>query len=103
MFVKICGVTNEDDALLSVAMGADAIGFNFWSQSSRYISVRDARQIVERLPDDVLTVGIFRNEARQKVVDTVHEVGLRAAQMHGRESAEDCRWIAAMVLSLIHI
>ena len=62
MFVKICGITNEDDALLSVAMGADAVGFNFVSGSKRQISPQIAYDISRRLPPEILTVGIFRNE-----------------------------------------
>jgi len=97
VFVKVCGITNEDDALLAVAMGADALGFIFSVESKRNVSVRTVRDIVSRLPTDVITVGVFRNESRQKVVDTVHDVGLRAAQLHGVESCEDSRWIRSMV------
>ncbi len=97
MFVKICGITNEDDALLAVAMGADALGFIFSVESKRHVSARTAREIVSRLPTDVVTVGVFRNADRQKVVDTVHDVGLRAAQLHGSESPEDSQWVRSMV------
>ena len=69
MFVKICGITNEDDALLSVAMGADAVGFNFVSGSKRQISPQIAYDIGRRLPPEILTVGIFRNEHPTRVVD----------------------------------
>lgn len=97
MFVKICGVTTEEDALLAVAMGADAIGFNFVPSSPRFLAVSRAADIVKRLPPEILTVGIFRNEAPERVVDLVHQAGLRAAQLHGHESADESRWVRARV------
>jgi phosphoribosylanthranilate isomerase len=87
MFVKICGITSEEDALLAVAMGADAVGFVF-APSSRQIAAAKARDIARRLPPEVLTVGVFRDESAQRVVDVVNGAGLRAAQLHGRETAE---------------
>jgi phosphoribosylanthranilate isomerase len=87
VFVKICGITTEEDALLSVAMGADAVGFVF-APSTRQIAVDHARDISRRLPPEVLTVGVFRDEATQRVVDLCHRAGLRAAQLHGQESPE---------------
>ena len=71
MFVKICGITNEDDALLAVAMGADAVGFMF-APSPRARSRRhQAHDIVRRLPPEVITVGVFRDEAPERVVEIV--------------------------------
>jgi phosphoribosylanthranilate isomerase len=92
MFVKICGITNEDDGLLSVALGADAVGFMF-APSTRQLQPVRARDIVRRLPPEVLTVGVFRDESRKRVVDIVHQVGLKCAQLHGRESPADTRWV----------
>lgn len=96
MFVKICGITREEDALLAVAMGADAVGFTF-APSKRQIAPVIARDIVRRLPAEILTVGIFRDEASSRVVDIVNAAGLRAAQLHGRESAETTRWVRERV------
>ena len=62
MFVKICGTTSEEDALLAVAMGADAVGFIF-APSNRQIAPAIARDIAKRLPPEILTVGVFRDEA----------------------------------------
>lgn len=84
MFVKICGVTSEEDALLAVAMGADALGFIF-APSTRQVSVQKVREIVRRLPPEVLTVGVFRDEHPERVVETVRAGGVRAAQLHGSE------------------
>jgi phosphoribosylanthranilate isomerase len=92
MFVKICGITNEDDALLAVALGADAIGFVF-APSPRQLQPVRARDIVRRLPPEVLTVGVFRDESRRRVVDLVNQVGLKCAQLHGHETPADTRWV----------
>lgn len=92
MFVKICGTTNEEDALLAVAMGADAVGFIF-APSTRQVAPALVRDIVRRLPPEVLTVGVFRDESPERVVDIVHKTGLRAAQLHGRESPEQSAWV----------
>lgn len=92
MFVKICGLTSEEDALLAVAMGADAVGFVF-APSSRQIAPQKVADIVKRLPVDITTVGVFRDEAAQRVTDIVHHSGLRAAQLHGFESPNEARWI----------
>lgn len=92
--VKICGITNLDDALAAVAAGADALGFNFYNLSPRYITPQDAREIVEQLPESLLTVGVFVNEEAVDVRKIAKEVGLRALQLHGDESAEYCRELA---------
>ena len=86
MFVKICGITNEDDALLAVAMGADAVGFVF-APSPRQIAVQRAFDITRRLPPEILTVGVFRDEHPSRVIDIVHTAGMKAAQLHGNENA----------------
>jgi phosphoribosylanthranilate isomerase len=86
MFVKICGVTNEDDALLAVAMGADAVGFVF-APSPRQIAAQQAYDITRRLPPEILTVGVFRDEHPRRVVELVNRSGVKAAQLHGGENA----------------
>lgn len=100
MFVKICGTTSEDDALLAVAMGADAVGFIF-APSPRQISASLARDIARRLPPEVLTVGVFRDEAPERVVKLVNGAGLRAAQLHGRETAEQVAFVRERVPMVI--
>jgi phosphoribosylanthranilate isomerase len=92
MFVKICGTTSEEDALLAVALGADAVGFIF-APSSRQVSPSIARDIAKRLPPEILTVGVFRDEAPQRVIDVIEFAGLKAAQLHGRETPDQTRWI----------
>jgi phosphoribosylanthranilate isomerase len=96
MFIKICGVTNEEDALLAVALGADAVGFIF-APSTRQIAPSRVRDIVRRLPTEILTVGVFRNELPARVIEIVNEARLSGAQLHGHESVADTRWVAERV------
>jgi phosphoribosylanthranilate isomerase len=96
MFVKICGITSEEDALLAVALGADALGFVF-AASSRQVSMATARDIARRLPPEVLTVGVFRDELPERVVEITQAAGLRGAQLHGHESPETTRWVRERV------
>jgi phosphoribosylanthranilate isomerase len=100
LFVKICGITSEADALLAVSFGASAVGFIF-APSPRQVSVQLAGDIAKRLPEGVLTVGVFRNEAPQRVVEAVRVAGLGAAQLHGQETAEETQWVRARVPRVI--
>jgi len=96
MFVKICGITNEEDALLSVAMGATAIGFVF-APSKRQITPGRAADIVKRLPAGIITVGVFRDHDVKTVGRIMREVGLRGAQLHGRETVAEVDQVTADV------
>ena len=96
MFVKICGITCVEDALLATALGADGVGFVF-APSGRQVAAPVVEDIVRQLPHEIMTVGVFRDQSREQVVKTVNEIGLRAAQLHGHESPEDCRWVAERV------
>ena len=90
-FIKICGITNVHDALAAVAAGADALGFNFYKPSPRYVTPQTAREIVAKLPVSVLTVGVFVNEESQSVRNIANEANVAALQLHGDESPEYCR------------
>ncbi len=91
-FVKICGITNLEDAQLCAAAGADALGFNFYRPSPRYIDPLAAREIVDRLPGNVLTVGVFVNELTTETVERIaSDAGVLAVQLHGDESPDYCR------------
>jgi len=100
MFVKICGITNEDDALLAVALGADAVGFIF-APSVRQIAVQKVYDITRRLPPEILTVGVFRDELPQRVIDMTLAAGLRAAQLHGHETPEDVAAVSRHIRTVI--
>ncbi|MDQ2651386.1 MAG: phosphoribosylanthranilate isomerase [Actinomycetota bacterium] len=92
MFVKICGITSEEDALLAVAMGADAVGFVF-APSPRQLAPVRAADIAKRLPPEILTLGVFRDHAPERVVEIVRQAGLVGAQLHGHETIEATRWV----------
>lgn len=94
MFVKICGTTSEEDALLSVALGADALGFIF-APSKRQVGVERAADIIKRLPPDVLTVAVFRDETTERVLETVLKTGVKGVQLSGREGPEAIEAIRA--------
>ncbi len=100
IFVKICGITSEADALLAAALGANAVGFLF-APSPRQVTPGVVADIVKRLPPEVLTVGVFRDEAPQRVVDIVNHAGLGAAQLHGHETAEESRFVRQRVARTI--
>jgi len=100
VFVKICGTTSEEDALLAVAMGADAVGFVF-APSPRQMAPAMAREIIRRLPPEVLTVGVFRDEAPAQVVKVVNTIGLRGVQLHGRETPLQTRWVRQRVPGVV--
>ena len=94
--VKICGITNLNDALAAIAAGADALGFNFYKPSPRYITPQSAREIIDQLPGSPLTVGVFVNEeSPQDVMNIANDAGIKALQLHGDESPEYCRELAA--------
>ena len=82
-WVKICGMTNLEDALTAVEAGADAVGFVFYDKSPRNISVEAAREIVEKLPGGVEKVGVFVNEHEDSICAIADGAGLTAFQMHG--------------------
>jgi phosphoribosylanthranilate isomerase len=100
LLVKICGITSEADALLAVSLGASAVGFIF-APSPRQVSVQLAGDVAKRLPEEVLTVGVFRDEAPQRVVEAVHAAGLGAAQLHGHETSEETKWVRARLPRVI--
>lgn len=96
MFVKICGITNEEDALLAVAVGADAVGFIF-APSRRQTNPQRVADIVKRLPAEVLTVGVFRNETASRIETIVNQTGLTAVQLHGSETPKLVRDVKTTV------
>ncbi len=93
-FVKICGITNLDDALDAVEFGADALGFNFYPQSPRYISLEVAKEILEDIPPAIWRVGVFVNEKESLVQDISQILNLDFLQFHGDETPYYCEQFA---------
>ena len=86
--VKICGITNLEDALTALELGADALGFNFYDKSRRYIDPHEAARIIEQVPIDIDKVGVFVNMAKHRIGECVERAGLSAVQLHGDETPE---------------
>jgi len=87
-WVKICGTTNLEDALVAVEAGADAVGFVFYEKSPRNISVEAAREIVKELPEGVEKVGVFVDADCERIRAVVLDVGLTAVQLHGKRALD---------------
>lgn len=102
MKVKICGITDLETALVAVKCGADAIGFVF-ADSKRRISIKHARKIIEKLPKDLMKIGVFVNEQRDTIEQIVEETGINMVQLHGDESPIDCAGISVPVIKALSI
>jgi len=92
--IKICGVTNVNDARMCAELGADMIGFNFYPQSPRYIEPEVAQQIVETLPSHAGAVGVFVNGNADEIRNTANAAGVRCVQLHGDFSPDVGRELA---------
>jgi len=101
--VKICGITNLEDALLAADLGADALGFIFYPPSPRSITVDAARTIIAQLPPFVTTVGVFVDEDPARVKELAAAVGLDWLQLHGKETPEYCRSLDRRVIKAFRI
>ncbi len=86
--IKICGLTDPDEAEASARAGADAIGLVFYPPSPRHVTLDQAARIAGRLPDHVTAVGVFVNPGLDEVSHAVSRCGLKAIQLHGVESPE---------------
>jgi len=96
MMVKICGITNREDALAAVDAGASAIGFNFYRESPRYISHTGAAMIGQKIPANVWKVGVFVNEVPETIARIMIDASLDVAQLHGTSAARGVRVWRAM-------
>jgi phosphoribosylanthranilate isomerase len=99
--VKICGITRAEDARLAADLGAWAVGFIFWPGSPRYVEPGRARDIVRQLSPLVSAVGVFVDQPAAHVDAVAREVGLSAVQLHGSESPEFARGLAARVIKAL--
>ena len=101
--VKVCGITNLDDALAALEMGADALGFNCYRLSPRFITPAIAAKIVARLPRTICTVGVFVNASRQEIEAIVAQVGFTALQFHGDEDPSFCLSWSQKIIKAIRV
>src|SRR5438067_1880573 len=101
--IKICGITNLDDALAAVTAGADALGFIFYKGSPRCVTAEVVCRIVASLPPFVLPVGVFGDEDMKVVRDLMDSCGLALAQLHGDEPAAYCEQLGRPVLKAIRL
>ena len=92
--IKICGVTNVQDARACAELGADMIGFNFYRRSPRYIEPAAVRQIIERIPDRVCAVGVFVDAAAEEIRNIARLARVRCVQLHGDFAPETCSELA---------
>jgi len=102
VWIKVCGITNSEDALAAAELGADAIGFVF-SASPRQISPEAAREIIKTLPSLVHTVGVFVDEDPEKVASTADSCDLDLLQFHGKETASYCREFERRVIKAVRV
>lgn len=101
--VKICGITNEADALEAVRQGADALGFVFYKASPRYVNPSVVRQIISALPPFVTPVGVFVNEEIEKVQNVISFCRLSAVQLQGEEPPFYCEKIDSKIIKAIRV
>jgi len=101
--IKICGITNLDDALVATELGADAVGFIFYEKSPRFINPKTAALIIRELPPFVATVGVFVNEPPDRVIDTAKEAGVGCVQLHGDETPEYCSSLGLRTIKALRV
>ena len=101
--VKICGITSLEDAEMSAAAGADALGFNFYARSPRHVDPQTAAVIARKLPPLIMRVGVFVNAPEDLVVRAIGECGLSLLQFHGDEPPEFCTQFGLMSMKAFRL
>jgi phosphoribosylanthranilate isomerase len=101
--VKICGITNLEDALLAIDAGADALGFVFFKESPRHVFPEQAAAIIRYLPPFVQTVGLFVNESPMTVNETADQCGLDIVQLHGEETPAYCDAVKRRIIKVFRV
>lgn len=101
--VKICGLTRPEDAWAAARLGADAVGFNFWPGSTRYVPPEVARAMVDRLPPFVAPVGVFVNQTEEEIRTAAAASGVRVLQLHGDEGPDLCARMPLPVVKAIRV
>lgn len=101
--IKICGITNVDDAMCAAELGADALGFIFYPGSKRFIEPENAALIISKLPPYVTSVGVFVNQGTDAIRSVKERTGIDVVQLHGDETAECCRSLPYRVVKAIRL
>ena len=103
VIVKICGITNLADGLAAANAGADALGFVFYEQSPRCLSLEAAASIIRQLPPSVVRVGVFVNAPEGLVLRAIRDCGLNLLQFHGDESPDYCLQFGLMSMKAFRV
>lgn len=101
--VKICGITNTPDALAAIEAGADLLGFVFYENSPRHVTVRDAANIIRELPPFAIKAGVFVDASEDLVMRAIGDCGLNLLQFHGNETPEYCSQFGLMSMKAFRV
>lgn len=103
MRIKICGITNIDDAMCAAELGADALGFVFVKSSPRYVASNIVEKIIQKLPPFVVPIGVFANMKHDDILKFIEQTGIGCVQLHGNESPKQLAGFPVPVYKSFHV